>query len=308
MYRKALHLTLVFSNFIYLFFQFHIRLHVAEDVQQCVLCPLTFTKCSDLELHIAFHSQCDAAAYRPANFSFCCTTCDCSFASNRGLIDHLRMLHSYSSIFVCIYCGLCFATLDSQQKHHQHCISRRVCAGTCIKEASTDGPEIFQCSYCAESFERSSQMKSHQLTHRFKCDLCDFETTRHNVFASHSRLHYLLPKCKCKVCGEEFPKRRALELHLKEMHAGEMKFLCEICGKQFLAKRDLTLHTKSHSKSFQCLFPGCAARFATSSDLQRHQRGVHFCETPYRCQYCDKTFNQHSTLKTHIRVIHTTCE
>lgn len=57
-------------------------------------------------------------------------------------------------------------------------------------------------------------------------------------------------------------------------------------------------------KKYFCDFPNCEMKFTQPNALKCHKR-THSKERPYICEYCDKSFSQNTTLKTHVVAKHT---
>ncbi|CAN7994559.1 unnamed protein product [Ixodes pacificus] len=103
----------------------------------------------------------------------------------------------------------------------------------------------------------------------------------------------------CYECGCFFPDRDLLSLHLKEAHGSRKgKFECSRCPYTSVNKFDVKRHERIHTgeKPFQCRF--CNRAFNQSSTLISHRR-THTGERPYRCGRCDRGFSRKGDMQRH---------
>ena len=72
---------------------------------------------------------------------------------------------------------------------------------------------------------------------------CDFETSRKNSLDLHIKSH-----TSCKHCGEDFPGKRQLTVHLTT-HKQKKKQLCQFCSKEFKDRSNRWKHEKTCKKA-----------------------------------------------------------
>ena len=63
--------------------------------------------------------------------------------------------------------------------------------------------------------------------------------------------------------------------------------------------------TEDGVKLHLCPQDGCAKKFKSRSNLNRHHR-IHTGEKPYMCDLCGRQFNESTNLNTHLRQVHKT--
>ncbi|XP_041664855.1 zinc finger and SCAN domain-containing protein 31-like [Cheilinus undulatus] len=105
------------------------------------------------------------------------------------------------------------------------------------------------------------------------------------------------PPFKCKVCGNNFPKKVNFQQHMLR-HTKEKSFACPVCKKGFIWKAERERHMKTHTgeKPFCCQV--CSQSFARLNYLRKHAL-IHSGEKPYSCDDCGKKFTWQQGLSKH---------
>ncbi|KAL1890803.1 hypothetical protein Cpir12675_005243 [Ceratocystis pirilliformis] len=59
------------------------------------------------------------------------------------------------------------------------------------------------------------------------------------------------------------------------------RYICPTCSKAFSRPSSLRIHMHSHTgeKPFKCAHPGCGKAFSVRSNMKRHERGCHGCDS-----------------------------
>ena len=99
-------------------------------------------------------------------------------------------------------------------------------------------------SYTKIDFNSSTAVQNPYQTKSLHCPIpmCKFATSRKNALDLHIRSH-----TSCKQCGEVFPGKRQLLVHLTT-HKKEKNKLCEFCGKEFKDRSNRWRHMKNCKK------------------------------------------------------------
>ena len=102
-------------------------------------------------------------------------------------------------------------------------------------------------SYTRIDFNSSTAVQNPYETKSLHCPIpmCKFATSRKNALDLHVRSH-----TSCKQCGEVFPGKRQLLVHMtthKEKKE-KKKQLCEFCGKEFKDRSNRWRHMKNCKK------------------------------------------------------------
>lgn len=114
----------------------------------------------------------------------------------------------------------------------------------------------------------------------------------------------------CGYCGKEQQDAHRLRQHELSIHIDiseltpDQIFVCDLCGRLFKTKSLIRSHfIRAHTpktETFPC--PTCGKVLAHKKSLYMHER-VHVKSTNI-CQYCSKSFNRKSLLRSHIEITH----
>ncbi|KAG7328965.1 hypothetical protein KOW79_007139 [Hemibagrus wyckioides] len=171
-----------------------------------------------------------------------------------------------------------------------------------------------ECEICGRSIRCKAILERHMLSHTgekpFECDECG----KHYTSSSNLRIHQLSHSGKmdyvCNECGQKFTHLPYLKRHLLR-HSGKKMHICEHCGKGFIQKYHLLRHILVHTRQMPHVCNKCGMSFNRTDYLNLHLRNVHLIEsnTPkakaeklYKCETCNKSFSNHSSLETHKRI------
>ena len=156
-------------------------------------------------------------------------------------------------------------------------------------------PKSIMCPECGESFQ------SNHLKPKY-CDLL-------SIFSKHQQKHEVVNfSCDCPNVpgqvvwsnqirlGTDFYKKLR---HIKMDHQGW--FGCAKCLKCFSTEDKLSFHMKRHSKEYKC--DKCDKPFEQRSRLNDHIAQKH--EAPMNCPDCGKTILSGRTFEDHVGKVHT---
>ena len=100
------------------------------------------------------------------------------------------------------------------------------------------------------------------------------------------------------MCDKSFSRIDNLKTHVTEAHdnKGERTHTCELCGKSYLRAYELKQHSQSiHEgipKPKDILCDICGRRFTKQSKLTWHLKYDHLKIKRFKCDRCNKAFNQ----------------
>ncbi|KAL5054419.1 hypothetical protein RYX36_035101 [Vicia faba] len=233
--------------------------HEAEvDVKDntCEECGANFKKHAYLLQHMQSHSL-----ERP----YVCTLEDCNASYRRN--DHLNrhLLQHQGKNFKCPVenCKSDFS-LQSNLKRH---------LGEMHDENSTparngENQKQFVCpeTGCGKVFRYASQLQKHE--------------------DSHVKLETVDVLCLEPGCLKHFTNSECLKAHVKSCH---QYVTCDTCGTKQL-KKNMKRHLRTHetgtsSEPFKCEHKDCDCTFSTKSNLQKHEKAVHFEVRPFVCGF-----------------------
>ncbi|XP_036089334.1 PR domain zinc finger protein 5 isoform X2 [Rousettus aegyptiacus] len=202
-----------------------------------------------------------------------CPQCECSFASQEVLAEHLRTLHQTPAEdkgLTCKPCGKAFPVKQALQRHVLQCPART---------GPQDASRSSQRSAGSSPFSSASSCEQQQE-------------------ACRSKARFV---CKADSCGKRLKSKEALRRHQENVHAGDpkRKLVCSVCGKKCSSPSSLQEHRKIH-EIFDC--QECMKKFISANQLKRHMI-THSEKRPYHCEICNKSFKRLDQVGAH-KVIH----
>ncbi|XP_065170608.1 zinc finger protein 358-like [Atheta coriaria] len=167
--------------------------------------------------------------------------------------------------------------------------------------------KVFQCPSCPKSFARRIQLQRHSSVHMqqrgFSCGICEKWFPTRSALIRHERIHTGERPFQCEVCQKSFAQKEILFRHMMT-HTGLKPYSCPHCCKGFTQKEPLRAHLKTHLDAgpvdvqlHYCTL--CPKVFCHASGLSRHL--VTHTGKTFKCRDCDKSFNDKSSLRRHIR-------
>ena len=181
-----------------------------------------------------------------------------------------------------------------------------------------------ECPYCEEqidSFELhiNGGFKNGET---FSCNNCDLVISNQQCISSHKQIVHTdaMKVFSCETCNIDFTSKKYLFTHKdidhqqqnvgKKQNGGHTEdFVVKVEIKE--EEKDDTLFenisnsyevTQSFKQEYKC--DQCQKSFAQGSTLKRHINFVHEKLKKYKCEQCSKPFSLRQTLKFHVDVVH----
>lgn len=129
---------------------------------------------------------------------------------------------------------------------------------------------------------------------KYSCVICKEKFTFFRLYVEHKKIHL-----NCTECNSKFINSRNCFSHYRHSHHYEAKHICPVCCKSFTQNHRLKLHVRSvHQKEKNVSCEICNKEFFDQSALKAH-KVVHFDVRPYKCDQCDESFKQLTSLNVH---------
>ena len=190
--------------------------------------------------------------------------------------------------------------------------------GITLREHLQTIHNIFSCKIseygnaCEHIFNEARTLCEHiQQAHEiYTCNICNQQLKLKEALEKHKITHH---EYSCNSCGETLTSLEKYELHIKEIHDGEVSYhLCKVCDEQFTLYSDFeshvnTVHGKTRPKIKQDMnqCPECARIFLTKARLNSHLTYVHHDgKKDTQCDLCGSSYTSKRSLSRHKSYAH----
>ncbi|KRT79989.1 zinc-finger associated domain containing protein, partial [Oryctes borbonicus] len=142
-----------------------------------------------------------------------------------------------------------------------------------VELTKTNDNEV-QCKFCRMTFKKNVDLRRHiNIKHvrsvQYKCHLCELDFSEGLRLARHLRTHY--SSLCCSECHRIFPSIPEITEHMKNIHLELKTVDCAVCATSFDNIPELTAHIEKH-----------------------------LMEIVFKCHICNKKFEKHQLLSTHV--------
>ena len=173
-----------------------------------------------------------------------------------------------------------------------------------------------KCMKCNKIFSSKYSLKVHIETvhegiRNFGCEYCEKKFKAKGVLAYHIRnIHHTKEekatprrkKYNCNECERQFFNNMSLKYHIKAIHKNIESYDCSLCNRKFSKSKGLKRHFRDIHMDHKYKCNQCDKEFNDGSNLRIHKDAVH--EIKFKCNLCEKAFAAKRNLKLHIESIH----
>ena len=287
----------------------HRKMHkLFTDTFPCDECDKVFRRKFALQVHKKMHSFKKFVK---------CDICGQEFRFVSEVDKHKNKMHRYDrllNIYKCNICGQRFPVLSHLSVH---CYCHNVPDST-----------PFECDLCNTAFKTSIELKQH-IFHKHEYLMKTLGKTADNAGLTSEDTKFDGVNIKTEPMDEDDPrlneaaggnsslpsssqllqsngpssKDPSIPKEVKLEPGADGKGGDSVSEVSFYNIKTLQFSHKSKIlKRYTCEV--CQKAFASNSDLKTHRR-THSGETPFKCDYCDRSFKQRGHRKLHIQVVHT---
>ncbi|CAG9798803.1 unnamed protein product [Chironomus riparius] len=201
----------------------HQRTHDRGREFYCEECAMLFETRSKFNAHMKIHKTAVKKPYVPRKAAPKeCPICQKTFMS---ISKHYLTVHEKQRNFNCFLCDKKFGKKSGLDRH----------IITVHKKEKN-----YKCEECGKAYGEKAQLQKHQQLHLSAfCSKCKFhfdDIKLHNKDKHSNFKHY------CDICYEMFEILQDLESHFKTEHSTMRSYFCDYCGNGFPKKFQIELH------------------------------------------------------------------
>ncbi|XP_050079138.1 zinc finger protein 845-like [Anopheles maculipalpis] len=202
-----------------------------------------------------------------------------------------------------------------------------VCLEVARSAVKNESKSAISCEFCGKTFKFKATLRQHEQIHygikQHECEMCHRRFLHKSTLKCHLRLHtgekpYKCSYCpktfrgqtalnchifrhtnegaKCPVCLKVFATSSIVKQHRKQVHTNERLNVCNLCGMTYKHLKSLRLHLRNHQKR---VCPECGVGFDSVYAMLKHRKSHTKEKLPYKCEHCDRAFEDRSKLASH---------
>ncbi|CAG9577477.1 unnamed protein product [Danaus chrysippus] len=159
----------------------------------------------------------------------------------------------------------------------------------------------YKCYDCVLGFNHRCKLEQHMMKHYEEsgscvCSLCSVRCKDERALAAHERRHRV--RWRCRLCGGTWSRAAVCADHAaREHYAPTPTHTCGKCGHTETSLGKLRNHIKTHTERQKCEL--CEKTFSDRTSLKTHLF-IHKGEKEYSCPRCEKKFLFKKAMEIHL--------
>jgi KRAB domain-containing zinc finger protein len=241
---------------------------IPKQQETCNICSKKFATKDTLRTHMRIVHTEDA--------KFCCENCGQKFKYKKTFKHH--MLSHKVGIEESYECPLCKNKFKLQKgvlSHIRKIHSDVLKSNETLKELTLNGKDLRNPSNKQKFFDILIEIgATYQAPTSFRCDICSsIHATRKSLVSHKYRVHSQggYAEYHCDYCGKTFPNRSTLitdiEQHIKP-------YECKTCGARLGSSSTLKTHETKHEQFYRFTCDFCQRKFSSRALLYQHMKFI----------------------------------
>ena len=245
----------------------------------CTQCPKVYLNIRNLKAHIASNKHEQRQLKWDKKKDYICPECGKPFLGYKLFKIHIKEAHKTQlrpkKKYSCTNCVKIYSSSNNLKTH----LARN------------------SCPQCGKNFCSYKLLKIHiEDLHKtgFKCEPCNYVTSRKRKFNEHKQTHKARKHNQrkrdysCPQCGKHFRGYKLLKIHIKDVH--KTGFKCDTCNYVTSRKRKFNEHKQIHKSNLPM-------EDAKSIDETEH---INDEAEVFPCHICDWVTEAHEELRDHL--------
>ena len=245
-----------------------------------------------------------------------CRICNTKFVHIEKLTNHVEDTHQNTS-----------TNNVTEEENTEVEIEDEIVSNSTLEPITAEGEvsphekeKNLKCGKCENTFQSKRALRLHVKTihdgpRKFECDICQKRFNQKIHLRRHFSKCHLEKDYKNLVKDEEKPQNEGFKTQFSDKinngqnsehdnqdtkSSKKMNYPCSQCVKTYKYLQDLKIHIASIHKGEKHLCKKCEKSFQSKKALSLHAKTIHEGPKKFKCDICNKRFNQKAHLRSHL--------